>query len=108
MVISIPAPASALLLGRTSAYGVCTTALRGSTPLMSTSYTPFETVLSTPMPEVALACGSKSHRSTRRPCCFSAAVRFTQVVVLPTPPFWFTIATILAMEVLTLFLYLLS
>ncbi len=58
-----------------------------STPLMSTSYTPLLRVLSTPMPEVALAWGSKSHSSTRSPFAFSAAARFTQVVVLPTPPF---------------------
>jgi hypothetical protein len=48
------------------------------------------------MPEVALAWGSKSHKSTRFPRYFSAAARLTQVVVFPTPPFWFTIATIFA------------
>ena len=36
---------------------------------------------------VALAWGSKSHSSTRLPAAFMAAARFTQVVVLPTPPF---------------------
>ena len=58
-----------------------------STPLMITSYTPLETVLSTPMPLVALAWGSKSHSSTRLPVWATAAARLTQVVVLPTPPF---------------------
>ena len=56
-------------------------------PLMSASYTPLLTVLSTPMPLVALAWGSKSHSSTRLPAALTAAARFTQVVVLPTPPF---------------------
>ena len=58
-----------------------------STPLMSASYTPLLVVLSTPMPLVALACGSKSHSSTRFPAALTAAARLTQVVVLPTPPF---------------------
>ena len=66
-----------------------------SVPLMSTSYTPLDTDLSTPMPLVALACGSKSHSSTRLPLAFTAAARLTQVVVLPTPPFWLTMAMIL-------------
>ena len=39
------------------------------------------------MPEVEFACGSKSHSSTRLPASCSADTRFTQVVVLPTPPF---------------------
>ena len=43
--------------------------------------------MSTPMPEVALAWGSKSHSSTRFPSAARAAVRLTVVVVLPTPPF---------------------
>ena len=38
-------------------------------------------------PEVAFACGSKSHSSTFAPRACSAAVRLTAVVVLPTPPF---------------------
>ena len=40
-----------------------------------------------PIPEVALAWGSKSQRRTRRSFSRRAAVRLTQVVVLPTPPF---------------------
>src|SRR5688500_8554872 len=45
-----------------------------------------------PLPMVALPCGSRSTSSTRRPACASAAARLTLVVVLPTPPFWFTTA----------------
>ena len=56
-------------------------------PFMITSYTPLLVDLSTPMPLVALACGSKSHSSTLLPAAFTAAARFTQVVVFPTPPF---------------------
>ena len=37
----------------------------------------------------ALPCGSLSRTSTLSPACASAAARFTVVVVLPTPPFWF-------------------
>ena len=50
--------------------------------------------LSTPIPEVAFAWGSKSQSSTFLPRSVKAAVRFTAVVVLPTPPFWFTMAMI--------------
>src|SRR3984885_6586990 len=42
----------------------------------------------------ALAWGSRSMRRTR---CWSAArqaARLTEVVVLPTPPFWFATATV--------------
>src|SRR5699024_12746041 len=44
---------------------------------------------------VAVCCGSTSTTSTRRSLA-STAARFIAVVVLPTPPFWFTTATILA------------
>src|SRR4029077_6508405 len=49
---------------------------------------------STPSPEVALAWGSQSMRSTRRPRSARAAPRLMAVVVLPTPPFWLTTAMI--------------
>src|ERR1041385_1685438 len=49
--------------------------------------------LSTPLPIVALPCGSRSTRSTRRPARARAAARLTLVVVLPTPPFWLTTAS---------------
>src|SRR5689334_21766241 len=42
---------------------------------------------------VALPCGSRSISSTRFSACASAAARLTLVVVLPTPPFWFTTAS---------------
>lgn len=100
-IISILAPARALLEGSTSPYFVETTAFWGSAPLISTSYTLGEAVfLSTPMPDVALAWASKSHRSTRFPRARRAAVMFTVVVVLPTPPFWLTTAMIFAIEYL--------
>src|SRR5512132_150532 len=50
-------------------------------------------LLSTPLPMVALPCGSRSTSSTRRSACARAAARLTLVVVLPTPPFWFTTAS---------------
>ena len=53
-------------------------------------------VLGTPMPELALPWGSQSTSSTFLPIRLRAAERFTVVVVLPTPPFWFAIAMIFA------------
>ena len=47
---------------------------------------------STPQPMVALPCGSMSMSSTRRRVAANDAARFTAVVVLPTPPFWFATA----------------
>ena len=64
-------------------------------------------VLSTPKPEVVLAWGSKSQMRTRWPCSFRAAARLTQVVVLPTPPFWLTMAMVFPMGHLG-FLFLLG
>src|ERR1044071_528482 len=56
----------------------------------STSYTVSGRArLSTPEPIVALPCGSRSTISTRCPVLARPAARFTVVVVLPTPPFWF-------------------
>ena len=43
---------------------------------------------------VALPCGSMSISSTRRRVAANEAARFTAVVVLPTPPFWFATAMI--------------
>src|SRR5205809_7806675 len=42
-----------------------------------------------PEPMVALPCGSRSTTRVRRPSLARPAARFTVVVVLPTPPFWF-------------------
>src|SRR5437899_8261513 len=50
----------------------------------------------TPNPVVALPCGSRSTRRVGRSARASPAARLTAVVVLPTPPFWFTIARVLA------------
>src|SRR5215510_1709396 len=44
---------------------------------------------------VLLACGSRSIRSVGLPRRARAAARLMAVVVLPTPPFWFAIATII-------------
>src|SRR5947208_815936 len=44
----------------------------------------------TPRPDDAFACGSQSTRSTLRPSRARHAERLIAVVVLPTPPFWFT------------------
>jgi hypothetical protein len=43
---------------------------------------------------LALACGSRSIRSTLLPCSTKAPERQTAVVVFPTPPLWFTTATV--------------
>src|SRR5690554_7218960 len=51
--------------------------------------------LSTPLPIVALPCGSKSTNRTRRFVAAKEAAKLTVVVVFPTPPFWFAIAIIL-------------
>src|ERR1700761_5324171 len=47
-----------------------------------------------PRPLVALACGSRSTSSTRAPRSARHAERLTDVVVFPTPPFWFATAII--------------
>src|SRR5215831_4508400 len=44
---------------------------------------------------VLLAWGSRSMRSVRLPRRARAAARLMAVVVFPTPPFWFAIATII-------------
>ncbi len=45
-----------------------------------------------------LACGSRSMSSVFRPRMASAAARLTAVVVLPTPPFWLAMATIMRLK----------
>src|SRR5690606_26109653 len=47
----------------------------------------------TPNRRDALACGSRSTTSTRRPASASAAARLTTAAVLPTPPLLFPTAT---------------
>src|SRR3954468_20428667 len=44
---------------------------------------------------VLLACGSRSMSSVGLPRRASAAARLMAVVVLPTPPFWLAMATIM-------------
>jgi hypothetical protein len=55
---------------------------------------------STPRPLVALACGSRSTSRTFFPSSARAALRLIEVVVLPTPPFWFATAIIFTRAVL--------
>ena len=50
------------------------------------------TPFSKPIALVAFAWGSRSISNTRLPFSAKQAERFTAVVVLPTPPFWFAIA----------------
>src|SRR5579864_9536753 len=50
--------------------------------------------LVTPLPTVALPCGSRSINITRRFMAANEAARFILVVVFPTPPFWLAIAII--------------
>src|SRR3974390_3138587 len=46
----------------------------------------------TPTPLLALPCGSRSSSKVFRSAAATLAARLTAVVVLPTPPFWFTTA----------------
>src|ERR1700736_658042 len=48
---------------------------------------------SRPRALVAFPCGSRSIKSPRFPFAARQVDRFTAVVVLPTPPFWFAIAS---------------
>ena len=48
---------------------------------------------SIPSPVVAFPCGSRSITRTRNPSSARAAPRLTDVVVLPTPPFWLATAS---------------
>src|SRR5258708_2094853 len=52
---------------------------------------------SNPRPDVELAWGSRSTNSTECPSSARAAPRLIAVVVLPTPPFWLTIARTVAL-----------
>ena len=62
---------------------------------VKTSYVLYSTVLlSTSTPDVELPWGSISISSVFLPFQPRAAAILTQVVVLPTPPFWLNIATV--------------
>src|SRR6266446_1774557 len=52
----------------------------------------------TPIPLVAFPWGSRSTTRERCSCAAREAARLTAVVVLPTPPFWFTTARTNAMR----------
>src|SRR5580698_10248807 len=45
-----------------------------------------------PSPPVELACGSQSTSNTRHSAAASEAAKLIDVVVFPTPPFWFAMA----------------
>src|SRR5665213_1497226 len=92
---SISAPARAMVAGATKRFFM----LVGSTQSSSeesrirTSYIESSKLrASIPRPVVALPWGSRSMTRTRNPSSASAAPRLTDVVVLPTPPFWLATA----------------
>src|SRR4051812_37806990 len=71
---------------------------RMDTPCTRTSYIDFSTESgSIPCDMVRLPCGSRSAHSTRWPSSARATARFSVVVVLATPPFWFANAMTLAL-----------
>ena len=97
---SISAPASRISAGST--VSPLTAVLQSACPISVspaiTSYTVgVFSFTRTPKPLDVLPCGSASTTSTRLPSAATHADRLTLVVVLPTPPFWFVIAMILAM-----------
>ena len=55
----------------------------------NTSYTDNSNSFVTPSPLVALPCGSVSINNTFFPFLANKVLKFTVVVVFPTPPFWF-------------------
>src|ERR1017187_1016263 len=76
-----------------AAIAVCCSASFSATEPVRTSYALRRaSSRATPSPPVALDCGSQSISSVGRPSSASAAARLIAVVVLPTPPFWFTTA----------------
>ena len=95
---STEAAASSLEAGITSPNSVGTMHSAALLSVISMSYVFGRVVFDTPMPELAFPWGSQSTSSTFLSIRFSAAARFTLVVVLPTPPFWFAIAMIFAID----------
>ncbi len=94
---STSAPASAIADGITSTPGDVpwTTSSARSTPSRRPSYIERSIAArSIPNPLVAFPCGSRSIRRTRSPEMARRLARFTTVVVLPTPPFWFAQAIV--------------
>ena len=96
---SSSAPARSMLEGMTETLSnsVLIIASLAGQPPISTLYDDFTSSrLLMPKPLVELPCGSISMSRVLYPFAPSAAVRLTAVVVLPTPPFWLTIATVFA------------
>ena len=97
---SISAPASRISAGSTIRpltavlHSACSI---GVSPAMTSYTVGVFSFTRTPRPLDVLPCGSASTTSTRLPSAATQADRLTLVVVLPTPPFWFVIAMILAM-----------
>src|SRR5438105_3074654 len=54
----------------------------------------WQSICGRPSPLVAFACGSRSMSKVRTPLAARQAARLTDVVVLPTPPFWLATAMI--------------
>src|SRR4051794_12449088 len=96
VLIAISAPARSIEEHATSISRFLTTSLIDS-PWARTSYIDFSTVSgSMPWDIVRLPCGSMSQQRTRWPSSAKAQARFSVVVVLATPPFWFANAMTLA------------
>src|SRR5215207_714477 len=92
---STSAPTRFIVAGATSNPSMLVssaTSCRGL-PSSSTSYMHPPESGATPRPLVALPCGSMSTTSTLSPLSARYAARLIAVVLFPTPPFWFTMAT---------------
>ena len=92
---SSSAPARAMFDGRTQTFSYSLSRITSfaGTEFIITSYADCSSArLLMPSPLVALPCGSMSARRTLYPLSPTAAARLTAEVVLPTPPFWLTIA----------------
>ncbi len=100
-ILSAPEGGFAVLPGKTakSPSGAETIASAAdSSPSNTSQAERSRLILSMPQPIVALPCGSMSISRMRRCVAASDAARLTQVVVFPTPPFWFAIAIMRVMR----------
>ena len=89
VLIAISAPARSIDAQATSTSRLRTTS-RIEVWCTSTSYIDLSRVSgSIPCDIVRLPCGSMSTQRTRNPFSMKATARFSAVVVLATPPFWF-------------------
>ena len=96
--IAISAPARSIDAEATSTSRRLMTS-RIEVPCTSTSYIETSSESgSIPWLIVRLPCGSRSTQSARWPRSTNAAARFSVVVVLATPPFWFAKAMTCALE----------